>query len=312
MNLGRMRLASLDAQGAMDHLELALALLEDLGDAPPMPSVRVWCHIGVACAQCLMGDYEEGIAGLRAVTQSLALSLLPDDQVPRIHGCVGVLLARFGRHAGLSVSDLAADLDQALSVAPHDPLLITTRAALEAVHGRVIEYNGVLGKYVTALPPHEQLTLRNTPQTAMLSMMHLAASFDLPTVLQHLARTYTRPDNTTTLLVMVAHMHLRLAAGCRQNGTPIPRLPIESAHGEEQTDSGTLLDVARHVQQIVRARAVDEGAEHWATIHWILALAEYLTDASTRSCVPHAAKAVHLAPWDTHTWRALETVSPRA
>lgn len=312
MNLGRMRLASLDAQGAMDHLELALALLEDLGDAPPMPSVRVWCHIGVACAQCLMGDYEEGMAGLRAVTQSLALSLLPDDQVPRIHGCVGVLLARFGWHAGLSVSDLAADLDQALSVAPHDPLLITTRAALEAVHGRVMEYNGVLGKYVTALPPHEQLTLRNTPQTAMLSMMHLAASFDLPTVLQHLARTYTRPDNTTTLLVMVAHMHLRLAAGCRQNGTPIPRLPIESAHGEEQTDSGTLLDVARHVQQIVRARAVDEGAEHWATIQWILALAEYLTDASTPSCVPHAAKAVHLAPWDTHTWQALETVSPRA
>ena len=142
--------------------------------------------------------------------------------------------------------------------------------------------------------------------------MHLAASFDLPTVLQHLARTYTRPDNTTTLLVMVAHMHLRLAAGCRQNGTPIPRLPIESAHGEEQTDSGTLLDVARHVQQIVRARAVDEGAEHWATIQWILALAEYLTDASTPSCVPHAAKAVHLAPWDTHTWQALETVSPRA
>jgi len=47
-------------------------------------------------------------------------------------------------------------------------------------------------------------------------------------------------------------------------------------------------------------------------VQWILALAEYLTDASTPSCVPHAAKAVHLAPWDRHTWQALETVSPRA
>ena len=88
MNLGRMRLASLDAQGAMDHLELALALLEDLGDAPPMPSVRVWCHIGVACAQCLMGDYEEGMAGLRLLPSPL---LCPSCLTTKCRGSTAAL-----------------------------------------------------------------------------------------------------------------------------------------------------------------------------------------------------------------------------
>lgn len=315
LNLGRIRLNKADTQGAIDAFEAALSLLEDAGDEHPIPATRAWSAIGLGWAQCLVGDTASGMAGLQQVLATLpSLSFAEEDMPQRIHASAAVLLARFQWRLQVPVAEIAAGLDAALDVAPQDPLLITTRAALASVVGDVAQYNMVLAKLVAPLPPAAQTSLRNAHKTAMLSMLHLAASFDTPTLLQHLASSYTRADNTTDTLVFVAHTHLRVAAGCAVQGKPLPALPLPEGQ------DGNLLPLARQVLSNVEQRASTEGLTHWSTMQWVVGLAELMcAEHATQTTVDpapssvaaqrHSAKAVHLAPWSQEAWNALRVAS---
>lgn len=334
LNLGRIHLLHGAADVAVDALEAAQALLdEDTDGAEHVAAARLWCAVMLAHAQFMTGNHDVGIESLQEVVQLLPASGLPPAMTSSVHACAAVLLARMRWQCHRPVEEIAQDLDHAyvfptdrsLSMVPQDPLLITTRVAMAAVAGDTMQYNSLLAKHVAPLPPSQQTALRNSPKTALLSLLHLAATFDRPTLLQYLANSYTRTDNTTDILVQVAHTFVRVAAGCVCRGEPLPVLPLP-----EHRD-GSVLAVARHVLRTVEARADEEGASHWAAAHWSLALAESLTHqhgpvpteadasgeelnvertappalASRKNAYRHAAQAVHLAPWEAVYRRTL-------
>ena len=336
LNLGRIHLMHGGADAAVDALEAAQALLdEDTDGGEHVAAARLWCAVMIAHAQFMSGNHDVGMESLQEVVQLLPASDLSPAIISSVHACAAVLLARMRWQCRQPVDKIAQDLDHAyvistdlsLSFVPSDPLLITTRVALAAVAGDTVQYNSLLAKHVAPLPPAQQTALRNSPKTALLSLLHLAATFDRPTLLQYLANSYTRADNTTDILVQVAHTFVRVAAGCVRSGEQLPVLPLP-----EHRD-GSVLAVARHVLHTVEARADEEGAAHWAAAHWTLALAESLTHqhgpaqtaeadapgeepvaqpssppatASRENACRHAAQAVHLAPWEAAYRRTLQ------
>lgn len=336
LNLGRIHLTHGAADVAIEALEVAQTLLdEDTDGGEHVAAARLWCAVMMAHAQFMAGNHDVGMDSLQEVVQILPASDLPPAVTSTVHACAAVLLARMRWQCRKPKEEIAQDLDHAyvcstnvrLALVPQDPELITTRVAMAAVAGDVMQYNSLLSKYVAPLPPAQQTALRNSPKTVLLSLLHLAATFDRPTLLQYLATSYTRADNTTDILVQVAHTFVRIAAGCVVNGEPLPVLPLP-----EQQD-GSVLAVARHVLRTVEARAGEEGATHWAAAHETLALAESLmyqygpapvakaeasetepeaqrsprpAPASHERAWRHAAQAVHLAPWEAAYRRTLQ------
>ncbi|KAL4398941.1 Ski complex protein [Malassezia pachydermatis] len=314
-NLGRIRLANGDIDGAIEAWEAANALLEEEAEEAHTPSAaatRVWCAIGLAHAHFLQGEYDASVQGMREILAALPASEVRDSERPSMHACAAVLLARMLWHMQAPVTEAASVLDHALTIAPQNALLITTRAALAAVQGDVPQYNAILAQYVTPLPPDIQSSLRNAAKTSVLSMLHLAAAFDTQTLVQYLASSFTRADHTTHTRVLVGQTMLRLAASCYLQGKPLPALPMPEGQ------DGSLLAIARTILHTVESQADEQGAAHWATAQWLVGLAEFLASQSEAGSAPaptpaasldaarrHATNAVHLQPWHRVHWDAL-------
>lgn len=124
MNLGRMRLASRDAEGALESFGAALSLLDEDAEAnmaemqdapltvPQLNAARLFASIGQSHASFMQGERAEAVSALRDTRASVKSVVLPDGMQERITAHISVMLAQMTWEDG-DVAAIAADLDDA-------------------------------------------------------------------------------------------------------------------------------------------------------------------------------------------------------
>lgn len=134
MNLGRIRLARRDADGAIEAFEGALALLgEEDTEAVPVHAdqlqlTRTSASVGIAHAHFMQGAHADGIAELEAARAELHAAGLADDAVAAAHAEIAVLLARMRWQTGDRTA-IAEELDTAYVPRLTQPRARTDRLA---------------------------------------------------------------------------------------------------------------------------------------------------------------------------------------
>ncbi|WFC99924.1 Superkiller protein 3 [Malassezia yamatoensis] len=344
MNLGRIRLAQHDAQGALEAFEGAQALLsEESSDdsdssginADQLSHARQITEIGLASANYWLGNTTEAISQLLTTQNAFPSSSVSESWEKHLHAEVSVLLTRM-RWNQRDVDSVSHDLDTALAAAPTNTLLITTRAAVAAALGDSAQYNEVLAQYAAALPEQQRKNLRNTLSTAKLSVWQLAAVFPLDALLQHLSNCIASSETSPAVRVFAAETLMNVAAEHVLRQAAMPRLSLNS---EQRPKS--VLEIAHMVLKDILSQP--EANTFWGQALEVLTLAEILTlragdslqdpidseqplagdqdsdhaqeDAVAPSPLPtsasvlhHAASAMHCAPWRPTSQRLLEAV----
>ncbi|KAK0529946.1 Superkiller protein 3 [Tilletia horrida] len=294
-NLGRIRLGSGDAAGAVQAFETALALLEGAEDdedeeqdeaeagpvsitsdhEPILPSwkrarVRLQAHIGIGMAHYHLGAHEEACAGFeQALTeleapewQSLAGGGAAAIGAARAH--VSILYARVLWTLGGQEREEAAkaQLLDSIGVAPQNLGVIVSLAAAGAVTGDADLMDAALSE-IRALNPAQVRALDGEGHVDFLLSMEHFISGRTEAGLDALRRaTRVREMTTTRAQVALAEALVRLAFRDGKSDDQQPRAAAAAAAREATERALTL----------VLERAPYEGGEMLGEVARLLAL----------------------------------------
>lgn len=278
VNLGRIRLAERDAEGAAEAFGAAAALLEEEEPSEELApvlrpeevhAVRALGALGHATARFLAGDGAEALTEMRDVAARLDAAPLPEERGRRIRAHAAVLVARVACAAGEPEEQVAQALDKALAGAPDDASLLLTRAAVAAVRGDSAQYDALFAQHANAGNAAATAASGAAPEPAAVSLgvLHRAASADRAQLLAYVTEVYHAATPGSYAQLLTAHALVRLAAGALLAQEPLPRLG---------GSRGDVVSVTQDVVRAVRERAAKEGEQHWAYALRLRALAHLL------------------------------------
>ncbi|WFD33503.1 Superkiller protein 3 [Malassezia cuniculi] len=331
-NLGRLRMMRRDYDEAEEAFSAVSALLEEeypssMANSGMITTMRATAELGLATVHFFQQN-PDAREEVLAFINSQALADVPKKTRAVLYAEAAVVYACMcWAQDPPDVAAATEVLDGALLEAYDDLQLVITRIAAAAQMGTADEYQELVRKHFTALPPAKQQALSKSEQVTRLGILFRAATGNLDDLRSYLAQIYWSPGRPIKTLLTVSETLVRLAItspGANLGERPKPAEPEqkpndtkeespEEASAQEAaapppvSDLGDPVSVATHVRSLIRADLNVEVHSLWPAAERNLANAE-LFHGDEKRAKEHAMHAVFLAPWDEANWLTLRSV----
>ncbi|PWN39848.1 TPR-like protein [Ceraceosorus guamensis] len=305
-NLGRIRLAIGDADGAVDALEAALGLFDvgaddaasgEMMDGKKRIAVRVAAHLGLALAHHLLED-DEVEAALQSALEEIS-SLDDEDFKSRLRAQISIERVRLLPARSESYESATAELLDCVTSMPNDLNVLSTLAAI----GVADEDHGLIDAATSEIASMDSST-RSEDIDLLLALIDFGHGQErTDTALSRLRNVADQTPSSVEAHLTYAEALLRAATSTNS------KRRAEEAYAAAQKAFGVV-------------NSTEGGEENYARSMRLLALAASFSNAdapvvnpaeeagTASESQPQAAappdlgqRALHAAPWDCKNWR---------